>query len=464
MELEFYGAAGEVTGSCHIVRVADHQVLLDCGLIQGGRRDENRNRDDFPFEPSSIDAVILSHAHLDHSGRLPLLVRGGFNGPIYAQNATRDLVRVLLLDAADIAERDTEKENRRRERKGLEAVEPLYTRDDALAAWKLIRGLPYRQDQQVVAGLLAQFHDAGHILGSAAVVLQLRQGGDDRKLVFSGDLGQYGAPILNDPEDIGPADIVLMESTYGGRVHRSREDTIAEIGEIISDAHHEHGNILIPAFAIGRSQEVLYTLGKNYDDWSLGDWHVFLDSPMAIDASHIYWDYPHLYDKEATKLRQKINEMPKLANLHLTSTPAESQVINRLTNGAIVIAGSGMCNGGRILHHLKHNIWRKQCQIVIVGYQAKGSLGRRLVEGAQHIRIHGETLRVAAQIHTVGGLSAHGDENDLARWYGNLTNSPPVYLVHGEPRAAQALKKKLGTDCRADVNIAEPGMKVDLLA
>ncbi|MDH3282489.1 MAG: MBL fold metallo-hydrolase, partial [Gammaproteobacteria bacterium] len=325
-------------------------------------------------------------------------------------------------------------------------------------------GLPYRTDQQVVPGLSMRFHDAGHILGSATVALRVTQGALSRRVVFSGDLGQYGAPILNDPEDLGPADVVLIESTYGGRVHRSRDDTIAEIGEIIGHAHREHGNILIPAFAIGRSQEVLYTLGKHYDQWSLRDWHVFLDSPMAIDASHIYWDYPHLYDEEATRFRKKLNEMPKLPNLHLTSTPAESQVINRLTSGAIVIAGSGMCNGGRILHHLKHNVWRKQCHVIIVGYQAEGSLGRRLVDRAQYVRIHGETIRVAARVHTVGGLSAHADEKDLTRWYGALTNSPPVYLVHGEPRAAQALKQKLEADYGADATIAEAGLKVDLLA
>jgi metallo-beta-lactamase family protein len=261
---------------------------------------------------------------------------------------------------------------------------------------------------------------------------------------------------------MGPADVVLMESTYGGRVHRSRDDTIAEIGTIIKDAHHAHGNILIPAFAIGRSQEVLYTLGKHYDEWGLDNWHVFLDSPMAIDASHIYWDYPHLYDEEASRLRKRLNEMPKLPNLHLTSTPAESQVINRLTSGAIVIAGSGMCNGGRILHHLKHNVWRKQCHVIIVGYQAEGSLGRQLVDGAEYVRIHNETIRIAARIHTVGGLSAHGDEADLVRWYRGFTNAPPAYLVHGEPRAAQALKTKLEADCGARVTIASPGMTVDL--
>lgn len=462
MQLEFYGAAGEVTGSCHLLRIGRHQILLDCGMIQGSRKDEQRNREDFPFDPPSIDAVVLSHTHLDHSGRLPLLVKRGFSGPIYAQNATKDLAKILLLDAADLNERDVEQVNRRRKRKGLELVEPLYTRQDALAAWRQIRGLPYRAEQQILPGLNLQFEDAGHILGSAVVIITLAKGDVLRKLVFSGDLGQYDAPILHDPAKVCRADLVIMESTYGGRTHRDRKHTIQEIGEVISDAEHQHGNVLIPAFAIGRSQEVLYTFGKHYQEWNLSRWHVFLDSPMAIDASYIYWAYPHLYDADATKLRKKINEMPDLDNLHLTATPEESRVINRMKNGAIVIAGSGMCNGGRILHHLKHNLWREECHVMIVGYQAAGSLGRKLVDGARRVRIHGETIRVAAKVHTIGGLSAHGDENGLARWYDGFVNRPPVYLVHGEPNAAEALADKLMNDFDAAVTVAQPGRTVDL--
>ncbi|MDH3688647.1 MAG: MBL fold metallo-hydrolase [Gammaproteobacteria bacterium] len=462
MELEFFGAAGEVTGSCHILRVGGHQVLLDCGLIQGSRKDEARNRDSFPFQARDIDAVVLSHAHIDHSGRLPLLVKRGFTGPIYAQNATKDLCKVLLEDSAGLSERDVEWENRRRKRKGLEPIEPLYTRQDARNALRRLRGRRYDQKVQVVPGVTVSFQDAGHIMGSAIVEVSVSERDVKRRLVFSGDLGQYDAAILRDPSVIEHADLVLMESTYGGRVHRDRQKTVEEIGEVISDARHQKGNILIPAFAVGRSQEVLYMLGRHYGAWGLGRWHVFLDSPMAIQASEIYWNYPHLYDDEATKLRLKVNEMPELKNLHLTPTPEESQVINRLMNGAIVIAGSGMCNGGRILHHLKHNVWRKECHVVIVGYQAQGSLGRKLVDGSKFVRIHGETVRVAAKVHTVGGLSAHGDRDDLARWYRGFNDKPPVYLVHGEASAAQAFRQKLKIEYGTPVTLARPGMKVDL--
>ena len=462
MKLEFFGAAGEVTGSCHILQVGPHKILLDCGMIQGSRKDEDRNRDPFPFAADTIDAVVLSHTHLDHSGRLPLLVKRGFKGPIYAQNATKDLCRILLLDAADLNERDTEAENRRRLRKGLVTIEPLYRREHVLDTLKRLDGLGYRERKEILPGITVCFYDAGHIMGSAIVEVILREGALQRTLVFSGDLGQYDTPILHDPAVVEDADLVLMESTYGGRLHRDRESTISEIGDIIQNAAHEHGNILIPAFAIGRSQDVLYMLGKHYNPWKLENWRVFLDSPMAIEVSKVYWDYPHLYDEEATRLRKKLNEMPELKNLHLTETVQESRVINRLKSGAIVIAGSGMCNGGRIVHHLKHNLWRRECHVIIVGYQAQGSLGRQLVDGRRRVRIRGETIKVTAKIHTVGGLSAHGDQNDLARWYRGFKNHPPLYLVHGETASAQALAEKLNTELRAPVTVAHTGQTVDL--
>ena len=462
MQLEFFGAAGEVTGSCHILRVGNHQVLFDCGLIQGSRKQEQRNYQAFPFDPKSIDAVVLSHAHIDHSGRLPLLVKRGYSGPIHAQNATTDLARILLQDSASLNQRDAEYENRRRARKGLAAIDPLYTVDDANAALRLLKGYRYGEPIEIVSGVTVCFRDAGHIMGSAIVEIFLSDGSVQRKIVFSGDLGQYDAPILNDPTTINDADLVLMESTYGSRSHRDRALTEAEIGEVIADAAAHAGNILIPAFAVGRSQEVLYMLGKHFEEWDLARWRVFLDSPLAIEASKIYWDHPHLYDDEATKLRRRIDEMPKLENLHLTPSAAESQVINRVRNGALIIAGSGMRNGGRILHHLKHNAWRPECHVIIVGYQAKGSLGRRLVDGNRFVKIHGETIRIAATVHTVGGLSAHGDQGDLARWYGGIENKPPVFLVHGEPSAADAFKEKLQSEFRSEVSLTKPGLTVDL--
>jgi metallo-beta-lactamase family protein len=464
VQLEFYGAAGEVTGSCHVLRAAGRQILLDCGMIQGGRRDEARNHDPFPFRVSDIDAVVLSHSHIDHSGRLPLLVRHGYQGPIYTHYASRDLCEILLQDSAQLSERDARTENRRRERKGLPAIAPLYRRQHARAVIRLAKGLHFRSATEILPGITLTLHDAGHIMGSAIVELSLIEDGERHTLVFSGDLGPRGAPILHDPAVPEHADTVIMESTYGDRAHRSRDATVQELGEIIRSAERDRGNILIPAFAIGRSQEVLYMLGKHYDEWDLDRWHIFLDSPMAIDASEVYWNYPHLYDDEATMLRHRINEMPRLRNLHLTETVEESRVINRVRNGAIVIAGSGMCNGGRIVHHLKHNLWRRECHVVIVGYQAAGSLGRQLVDGRQFVRIQGEAIKVNAQIHTIGGLSAHGDQNDLLHWYGAFANRPRVFLVHGESETSDTLRELIGRRFGAVATVAQTGQVIDLLA
>jgi metallo-beta-lactamase family protein len=460
MKIEFYGAASGVTGSCHILRVGQHRLLLDCGLIQGSREEEARNGEPFPFDPAAVDAVILSHAHLDHSGRLPLLVRQGFRGPIYTQDATRDLCQVLWQDAAGLAERDAEYQNRRRP--ASRQIAPLYTRRDAAEAWEQLVGLPYRERRELRPGIGLRLQDAGHILGSALVELELAEDGTTRRLVYSGDIGQYDTPILNDPATIADADLVLMESTYGDRLHRGREETIREIGEIIAAARHDQGNLLIPAFAIGRSQELLYLFGQYYEAWGLERWQIFLDSPMAIEATRIYWDYPHLYDAEATKLRRRLHEMPRLQNLRLTRTVEESQAINRLHSGAIIIAGSGMCNGGRIVHHLKQNLGRRGCHILIVGFQAQGTLGRRLVNGEQSVRIHGEDHRVQAQIHTVGGLSAHADQADLLRWLGGFRGSPAVCLVHGETETKQAFQSRLRERRGIDAVTPSPGDVIDL--
>jgi len=462
MELEFFGAAGQVTGSCHILRVGGKTLLLDCGLVQGSRREEATNRDPFPFPPDMIDAVILSHAHIDHSGRLPLLVKQGYAGPIYTQNATRDLCDILLADAASLAERDADYENRKRARRDDEPIEPLLTRADASAAVDAMRGLKYGQRHEVLPGVTLRYQDAGHILGSAVVELELVVGDVRRKLVFSGDLGQYDMPILNDPVAVPEADLVLMESTYGDRLHRDRDATLEEIGEIIKSARHDRGNILIPAFAIGRSQDILYYLATHFDEWELDRWKVFLDSPMAIRASRVYWDYPHLYDEEATELRRKIRSMPELRNLFLTESTEESMAINRIESGAIVIAGSGMCNGGRIVHHLKRNVGRKECHVIIPGYQAHGTLGRRLVDGDPTIKIHGNLYPVRAHIHTVGGLSAHADRDDLMRWLAGFTTRPEVFLVHGEQDSLDALRTHVTNTLGLSVQVAEPGMKVDL--
>jgi metallo-beta-lactamase family protein len=306
-----------------------------------------------------------------------------------------------------------------------------------------------------------QVRDAGHIMGSSSVELRVAESGTRRKLVFSGDLGQYDTPILKDPWRFESADLVLMESTYGNRRHRGRDDTERELGAILAQAARDGGNVIVPAFAIGRSQELLYLLAVNHGKWHLERWHIFLDSPMAIAASRVYWKHPDRYDEEAARLRAGFRGMPALPNLHLCETPDESRAINNVRSGAIIIAGSGMANGGRILHHLKHNLERPECHVVIVGFQAPGTLGRRLVDREPEVFIHGRRVRCASQVHTLGGLSAHGDQADLLRWYDSFTPRPPVYLVHGEVPAAEALAEKL-RELGAQATVTSPGMRIEL--
>ena len=458
MHIEFYGATSGVTGSCHIVRANRRMLLLDCGLIQGRREEMEKNRNPFPFAMEEIDAVVLSHGHIDHSGRLPLLVKQGYRGPIYTQNATADLCEILLQDAAFLQEKDAEYTNKLHRRKNRLPVEPLYTVDDANSALANIKRLRYREKREILPGIEIRYQDAGHILGSCNVEIWLNENGKQRKLVFSGDLGQYDTPILNDPAVIEEADQVIIESTYGNRRHRDRQGTNDEIGQIISDAAHHRGNLLIPAFAIGRSQEILYYLGKYYDQWKLDRWQIFLDSPMAIKASQIYWEYPHLYDEEATRLRREINEMPFLKNLHLTQSAQESMAINRIKSGAIIISASGMMTGGRILHHLVRRLPDYNTLVLLTGYQAVGTRGRALQDGAAALRMHGQEVPVNAQVMTVEGLSSHADRTELMRWVASGPQPPRrIFVVHGEPDSAAHLAAQLRAATGAEVTVPELG-------
>ena len=460
--VQFFGAAGEVTGSCHLVTVGNQRILLDCGLIQGGRKDEARNREPFPFDPKSIDAVVLSHAHIDHSGRLPLLVKAGFRGSIYTHRACRDLCRIMLKDAGYLSEKDAVWENRKRARKGLEPVEPLFTVEDAKSAMQYFKGLVYAKKRRILPGVSIRLSDAGHILGSSIVELWLKDGRQTRKLVFSGDLGRAGMPVLQDPTPVQQADLVIMESTYGDRLHRSWEDSRREIQEVLTLATRSKGNILMPAFAVGRTQEILYLFAKYYQEWELDRWHIFLDSPMAIEATRVFTQHSDLFDAEAAKLWHQHSINTLLPNLHLSRTAKQSMALNVISSGAIIIAGSGMCTGGRIKHHLKHNIWRKECQLVVTGFQAEGTLGRSLVDGARYIRLWGETVRVAATVHTIGGLSAHADQTALKNWYSNFEGRPPVILVHGEEQAIAGLSDCLREQLSAPVHAACRGESLDM--
>jgi len=460
LEIEFFGAAGEVTGSCHILRVGGRTLLVDCGLIQGGHDATRRNRLDFPFDPAHIDAVLLTHAHIDHCGRLPLLVKRGFRGTIYTNAACRDLLPLLLRDTADLAAREAERRARRAD-EDEPRFEPLFDLDDVERTLKLVRALRYDAEYAPYPGVSMRVRDAGHILGSSSIEVSCTEHGVTKRIVFSGDLGQYDSPILLDPYRFESADLVLMESTYGDRLHRRREDTIKEIGEIIREADQENGNILVPAFAVGRSQEILYLLGQYFDEWGLDRWKIFLDSPMAIEASKVYWAHAERFDEEARRLRETFESMPELPNLRLCKTPQQSREINSIRTRAFIIAGSGMCNGGRILHHFLQNLERPECHVMITGFQAPGTLGRQLVDRVSTVRIHGQTLHLRAKVHTVGGLSAHGDQADLLRWYDSFSGRPLVCLVHGESEPAHALQHKIDK-LGGKAIVPKPGTRLDL--
>ena len=463
ISVEFFGATGEVTGSCHLVTVGDSRILLDCGLIQGRSSDELRNKESFPFDPASIDAVVLSHSHIDHSGRLPLLVKAGFEGAIYTHRASRDLCRIMLKDSAFLNEKDVEWENRKRARKGLKPVEALYTIEDAARAMKHFKGLVYQQKKRILPGITIQLNDAGHILGSSIIELWLKHEGIEKKIVFSGDLGRSGMPILEDPAIIKEADLVIMESTYGDRLHRSWDETQNEIVDVLTNTTNGSGNILIPAFAVGRTQEILYLFAKYYKEWRLDRWKVFLDSPLAIQATRVFMQHSDLFDADMMALWQKNKPQTILPNLNISRTTNQSMALNRVHSGAIIIAGSGMCSGGRIKQHLKHNVWRSDCHVIISGFMARGTIGRQLVDGAKRIKLWGESVRVEAGIHTIGGLSAHADQQGLKNWYQQFNGHPPVVLVHGEEDAQACLADLLRSVTNADVTVARRGQKIDLL-
>jgi metallo-beta-lactamase family protein len=458
-ELQFFGATERVTGSLYVLRAGPHTLLLECGLVQGSREEEARNREAFPVDVAGIDAVVLSHSHIDHSGRIPRLVKQGFEGPIYTHEASRALCAIMLPDSGYLNEKEAEWENRKRQKKNLPSIEPLYTQADAEACISQFAGLEYDTPTEILPGLTLTLYDAGHILGSSMVELTCAEDGGSRTLVFSGDLGYRDAPLMNATRRLTRADTVLMESTYGDRLHRPIEDTLTELTDVFESARAAQGNILIPAFTVGRTQDLLYLMAEHFDRWRLGEWTIFLDSPMGIKATEIYARYRHLF---AAQLFEPKSDNPELPNLYATRTSEESMTINNIESGAIVIAGSGMCTGGRILHHLKNNIWRPQCHVMIVGYQAMGTLGRRLVDGAGEIRLWGDTYRVRANIHTIGGLSAHADQADLMDWYASFDGRPPVYLVHGEARAQQPLLTRLRDELGAPAEIARYRQKITI--
>lgn len=438
LRIRALGAVGGVTGSCYVIECGEHTLLLECGMFQGNREVEARNWTPLEIDLDQIDAVVLSHAHIDHSGRLPLLIKDGYQGPIYTHHATKALCDIMLQDSAFLQTRDAEWENKRRKNKT--PIEPLYTGEDAALTIEQIHGISYGEIKEILPGVKLRLVDAGHILGSAIVELWHEAGGAAAKLAFSGDLGYQNSPLLPDPEMVAEADLVLLESTYGDRQHRSFDETLAELSAVFARGNSVRGNILIPAFAVGRTQDLLFLLGEHYDEWGIENWNIFVDSPMAIQTTEVYAHFRHLYEETLFNRR---GEIPALPKLHLTRTTEESIAINRIRSGAIIIAGSGMCTGGRIRHHIRQNISRSECQLVIIGYQAEGTLGRLLVDGVPEIKMWGEMHPVRASVHTVGGLSAHADQQGLLDWYGQFQGRPQVALVHGEDKARQALQSAL---------------------
>lgn len=442
--LTFLGATGQVTGSCYLLETDANRILLDCGLFQGSNETEKQNSADFPFDPAKIDAVVLSHAHLDHCGRLPKLVKEGFNGSVYLTSASFPLLDLMLRDAVHIQFRDTEWENKRRERAGKELLEPLYELEDVEALLDLRKPIEYGHKTQIFSDIEVTFHEAGHILGSSIVELAIKDKEKTKTLVFSGDLGNPKSPLLRDAEIITEADVLLLESTYGDRDHKPLENTLIELRETLEEAAKTGGNVVIPAFAVGRSQDLIYWLGKLQRQGGLPQQQIFLDSPMAISASKIYAEYSHLFNSDDPEF---IKVAPKgwqhwLQGLVYSETAEQSMALNRIAGGVIIIAGSGMCNGGRIRHHLKYNLWRHNAHVIIAGYQAEGTLGRILVDGKKKfLKILGSEVNVAAKIHTLGALSAHADQSQLLSWASHFnTPKPKLFLVHGEKAAALSLQ------------------------
>jgi len=447
MKIKFCGASIGVTGSCHLITTDKHQILLDCGQFQGGKSMEAMNEEQFPFDPENVECVLLSHAHIDHCGRLPLLVKRGFKGLIYCTDATADLLDVMLKDSAYIHEKDAEMQSRKNVRVGKPPVEPLYTIKDAEAALKLVKPVLYDQLIEINPEIKIVFNDAGHILGSAITELWITEGESTSKIVFSGDLGVMDRPILRNPTKIKKADYVIMETTYGNRLHEANATSIDQLIKITIDTIKRGGSVIIPSFAVGRTQELIYQFNMFYEGHPeyqkyLENVNVYIDSPMATTATEVFKRNAQVFDEETKAYILNGDNPLDFKNLKFTRNTADSQMLNEDKSPKIIISASGMCEAGRIRHHLKHNLWDSRNSIVFVGYQAEGTLGRMLVQGAKEVKLFGETVVVNAQIHNLEGFSGHADQKGLLDWLSGFQQKPKqIFLVHGELDSKQDFAK-----------------------
>jgi metallo-beta-lactamase family protein len=463
MKIEFLGAAKTVTGSSFLISDADFTIMVDCGMFQGTTQIRDRNFSHQKYIPKKIDALLLTHAHIDHSGLIPKLVKNGFYGNIYTTKATADLCAIMLPDSAHIQEMDTMFVNKKNMKLGRDPVEPLYTVDDANECLKNFVPVAYNEIIQIHPRVEVRFRNAGHILGSAFIEMWVDEGNNKTKIVFSGDIGPKEQAIICDPEIIEDADILLMESTYGDRLHKKKEDTYAEFKSILTESYNSKGNIIIPAFAIERTQEILYTLSKLYRSKEVPQMPVYIDSPLAISATEIFKKNKDLFDEEMKKRIMSGDSPLEFPGLHYTKSTEESKWLNTEAHGSIIISASGMCTAGRIKHHLKYNLYRPESSIVFVGFQAEGTLGRRLVDGATQVRVYGTDVAVKAKIHTLGGFSAHADRDGLLAWVRNIKNPKlKVFIVHGEEETANSFAELLKTSLGVSTYVPDWGEVIDL--
>ena len=446
MNITFYGAAQEVTGSCHMVEVAGHKFLIDCGLFQGSLTDQMLNYEEFPFNIQEVEFVILTHAHIDHSGRIPKLYKAGYKNPVYCTSATRELCKIMLPDSGHIQENEREWVNRKRMRAGKKPNDPIYTEQDAIDCLEIFKGLEYNVPVKINDEISFVLKDAGHMLGSAIVELYLKEDGKEKKVVFTGDLGNKNLPIINDPVNIDSADVLVMESTYGDRLHSSIVDQSSKFIQIILDTIRRGGNVIIPSFAVGRTQELLYEINKYLTDdrikEELSKIPVYVDSPLAVNATRIFESQHTYYDEEALSYLLKGDNPLVFDNLHLIETSEESQALNDDPEPKIIISASGMCEVGRIKHHLKHNLYRSECTVLFVGYQAEGTLGRKIMNGEPLVKIFGEEIAVKAEVKSLDAFSGHADRDGLLGWIAAMKKKPEqIFIVHGELEAQNVLKE-----------------------